>query len=136
FIIESMLFNLLTLNPKFISYSFSLHSYLTNINIHSFPTRRSSDLYLPKIDNEPQKFTYTRSLFPGLEISGWGISVGNHEKSDGTKSSSLHFGTPQKISPIREGRGYWQYIPKDNRVVTFLSSYNYETNFCRLGKLL
>lgn len=108
-----------------------------NPSLHEqWDIRFSSITYLPKIDNEPQKFTYTRSLFPGLEISGWGISVGNHEKSDGTKSSSLHFGTPQKISPIREGRGYWQYIPKDNREVTFLTSYNYETNFGRLGKLL
>src|SRR5699024_3214740 len=93
--------------------------------------------YLQKEIDEPQLFTYTRKLMPGLKISGWGESIGNHEKSDGTKSSSLHFGTPQKISPIKEGRGYWQYIPNEkSEGVTFLTAYNYEPNYGEIGNLL
>src|SRR5699024_7787066 len=93
--------------------------------------------YLQKEIDEPQLFTYTRKLMPGLKISGWGESIGNHEKSDGTKSSSLHFGTSQKISPIKEGRGYWQYIPNEKSDdVTFLTEYNYEPNYGKIGKLL
>jgi len=99
--------------------------------------RFSSITYMPKEAGEPQRFTYTRALIPGLKISGWGVSVGNHEKVDGTRSSSLHFGTPQVISPIKEGRGYWQYIPNEKSDdVTFLTAYNYEPNYGKLGKLL
>lgn len=100
--------------------------------------RFSSITYLPKKEEgEPQRFTYTRALFPGLTISGWGESVGNHEKLDGTKSSSLHFGTEQKISPIKEGRGYWQYIPNEETGdVTFLTAYNYEPNYGTFGRFL
>lgn len=99
--------------------------------------RFSSITYLPKEADEAQRFTYTRTLMPGVKISGWGESVGNHEKVNGTKSSSLHFGTPQIISPIKEGRGYWQYIPsKEREEVTFLTAYNYEPNYGKLGKLL
>src|SRR5699024_9809943 len=59
------------------------------------------------------------------------------EKTDGTRSSSLHFGTPQKISPIKEGRGYWQYVPNEaTNDVTFLTAYNYETNYGKVGKIL
>lgn len=99
--------------------------------------RFSSITYLPKEQGEPQRFTYTRSMLPGVSISGWGESAGDHMKEDGTKSSSLHFGTKQKMSPIKEGRGYWQYIPQSNSdEVTFLTSYNYEPNFGKVGTLL
>src|SRR5699024_7560199 len=91
---------------------------------------------LPKKKNDVQKFTYTRKILPFVEISGWGESVGEHTKGDGTKSSSLHFGTPQKISPIKEGRGYWQYIPNEKtNGTTFLTSYRYEPNYGMLGKV-
>ena len=98
--------------------------------------RFSSITYLPKKKNDVQKFTYTRKILPFVEISGWGESVGEHTKGDGTKSSSLHFGTPQKISPIKEGRGYWQYIPNEKtNGTTFLTSYRYEPNYGMLGKV-
>jgi len=58
-------------------------------------------------EDEPQTFTYTTKIMPGLSVSGWGESKGTHEKASGVKTSSLHFGTPQQISPIKEGRGYW-----------------------------
>ncbi|MEK5332602.1 DoxX-like family protein [Lysinibacillus sp. FSL W8-0992] len=88
-----------------------------------------------KFPNEPQRFTYETKVMPGLTVSGWGESKGEHMKKDGTKISSLHFGTPQKISPIAEGKGYWRYIPKEQGV-TFLTQYDYEVRYGKLGKLL
>ena len=39
-----------------------------------------------------------------------------------------------KISPIKEGRGYWKYIPKGDSV-TFLTQYDYRVNFGRFGQI-
>ena len=88
-----------------------------------------------KNDDAPQTFTYETRIMPGLKVSGWGESKGTHEKESGVKTSSLHFGTPQKISPIKEGKGYWQYIPKDKHV-TFLTQYDYDVRFGLIGQLL
>ena len=85
-------------------------------------------------EQAPQTFTYTTKVMPGLEVSGWGESKGAHEKNSGIKTSSLHFGTPQLISPIKEGRGYWQYIPNGGRV-TFLTQYDYDVRFGGAGQL-
>ncbi|WP_413362150.1 DoxX-like family protein [Lysinibacillus sp. 3P01SB] len=86
-------------------------------------------------DEEPQTFTYTTNVVPGISISGWGVSKGTHEKKSGIKTSSLHFGTEQLISPIAEGKGYWQYLPhKDG--VTFLTQYDYEVRFGMFGKFV
>lgn len=85
-------------------------------------------------EDEPQTFTYTTKIMPGLSVSGWGESKGTHEKASGVKTSSLHFGTPQQISPIKEGRGYWQYIPNGDRV-TFLTQYDYDVRFGQFGQV-
>ena len=82
----------------------------------------------------PQTFTYSTKVMPCLTVSGWGESKGTHEKESGMKTSSLHFGTPQLISPIKEGKGYWQYIP-NGKHVTFLTQYNYEVRFGWIGRL-
>ena len=84
-------------------------------------------------EDAPQTFTYTTKVMPGLNVSGWGVSKGTHEKQSGIKTSSLHFGTEQLISPIAEGKGYWQYIPHE-KGVTFLTQYDYDVRFGLLGK--
>lgn len=84
-------------------------------------------------EDAPQTFTYTTKVMPGVSVSGWGVSKGIHEKQTGIKTSSLHFGTEQLISPIAEGKGYWQYIPQ-NRGVTFLTQYDYDVRFSLIGK--
>src|SRR5699024_10677584 len=79
---------------------------------------------------------YTRTVGPFMKVEGWGKSLGHRESKDDSRSSSLHFGTPQKLSPIREGRGYWKYIPKDHDTkTTFLTEYNYDVNFGKMGSL-
>ncbi|MGG4468680.1 DoxX-like family protein [Paenibacillus alvei] len=88
--------------------------------------RFSSISYLPKdTEEEPQFFLYERKIGFGVKVAGWGKSVGDHNKQDGTRTSSLHFGTNQKISPIKEGKGYWQYLPTDEGMI-FLTQYDYE----------
>ncbi|WP_251636837.1 DoxX-like family protein [Sporosarcina sp. NCCP-2716] len=97
--------------------------------------RFSSISYLPKEENQPQRFTYTRTVGPFLTVEGWGTSSGSAYLDDGSRSSSLHFGTDQKVSPIREGRGYWKYEPQEERT-KFLTQYDYKTNFGPVGMLV
>ena len=105
-----------------------------NPNMHSqWDLRFSSITYLPKKDDEPQMFTYKRNVPPLFTVEGWGNSTGTFNKEDGTRSSSLHFGTDQWFSPIKEGRGYWKYEPQQ-RGTTFLTQYDYEANFGSFGK--
>lgn len=105
-------------------------------DLHSqWDIRFSSITYLPKKDDEPQMFTYKRSITPLLTVEGWGKSTGTFNKGDGTRSSSLHFGTNQWFSPIKEGKGYWKYEPQQKRT-KFLTQYDYDANFGSLGKML
>lgn len=98
--------------------------------------RFSSITYLPKkLEDEPQSFLYETNVGFGIKVMGWGKSVGTHNKQDGTRTSSLHFGTAQKISPIKEGKGYWRYIPTNNGT-TFLTQYDYDMRNGLFGKLL
>lgn len=112
--------------------------YTQNPSLHQeWDLRFSSITYMPKEANKPQKFTYTRRIVLDLKVSGWGESVGQHESKDGRKTSSLHFGTPQRISPIKEGRGFWQYSPlQAGETTKFLTVYNYESNYGKLGSFL
>lgn len=97
--------------------------------------RFSSITYLPKKENEPQHFSYKRSLGFGQTIEGWGITSGSHEGKDGMRSSSLHFGTDAALSPIKEGKGYWKYIPRENDI-TFLTQYDYTVPFGKFGQMV
>ena len=96
--------------------------------------RFSSITYLPKEDGKPQEFVYSRAVGPFLKVEGWGKSVGLLHNEDGTRSSSLQFGTEQWFSPIREGRGFWKYEPQQDRV-KFLTQYDYDVNFGHAGKI-
>ncbi|PRO65449.1 DoxX-like family protein [Alkalicoccus urumqiensis] len=97
--------------------------------------RFSSITYLPKESaDDPQSFLY-ENKFGMIRVAGWGVSRGTHNQKDGSKTSSLHFGTDQKISPIKEGKGYWKYIPT-NDGTTFLTQYDYDVRCGIYGKLL
>ncbi|WP_077213529.1 DoxX-like family protein [Bacillus dakarensis] len=97
--------------------------------------RFSSITYLPKEVNEPQLFSYKTKIAPCLQIEGWGKSVGTHHGNNENRTSSLHFGTDQPYSIIREGKGYWQYRP-NKETITFLTQYDYNVNFGFIGRLL
>ena len=98
----------------------------------SWDLRFSSITYLPKKENEPQHFLYKTNIGFGQSVQGWGKSAGTFHAEDGSRTSSLHFGTDQKISLIKEGKGYWKYIQKQD-TLAFLTQYDYKVNFGRLG---
>ncbi|ANU11038.1 hypothetical protein BBH88_12370 [Planococcus antarcticus DSM 14505] len=96
--------------------------------------RFSSITYNDKLPGENmQTFTYSTKVMPGIQISGWGESQGTHEKASGEKTSALHFGTEQLLSPIAEGKGYWKYMPHE-KGTTFLTQYDYDVRYGVLGK--
>ena len=95
--------------------------------------RFTSITYLPKEESEPQHFNYKTNIGFGLNIAGWGKSVGTFHARDESRTSSLHFGTDQAISIIREGKGYWKYAPEQDSI-RFLTQYDYKTNFGIFGR--
>lgn len=109
--------------------------YSQNPKLHEqWDLRFSSITYNDKLPEERvQTFTYTTNVMPGFQVSGWGKSKGTHEKASGERTSALHFGTEQLLSPIAEGKGYWQYIPHEQST-TFLTQYDYDARFGIVGK--
>jgi hypothetical protein len=83
----------------------------------------------------PRRFRYAVRLLPGLSVSGTGVSVGERRRPDGTRTSALRFGSRHPLSPIAEGRGYWRYVPGPDGV-RFLTGYDYEPRWGRLGRLV
>lgn len=95
--------------------------------------------YLPRPDiAEPQRFLYATRIGFGLRIRGEGESVGNNEGAGGERSSALKFWSADPKSLIREGSGYWRYIPSggDGCTVRFLTGYDYRVRFGIIGRLL
>ncbi|HEY1308999.1 MAG TPA: hypothetical protein VGF24_35905 [Vicinamibacterales bacterium] len=91
--------------------------------------------YLPRHDeSEPQRFQYTTRIGFGLEVSGEGETVGRRDSTDGSSTSALKFGSDESLSIIREGSGYWKYIPTESGV-RFLTWYDYRTRFGVAGAL-
>jgi uncharacterized membrane protein YphA (DoxX/SURF4 family) len=89
--------------------------------------------YLPRHgQSEPQRFQYATRIGFGLEISGEGETVGQRDSTDGSSTSALKFGSDEPLSIIREGSGYWKYIPTDDGV-RFLTWYDYRTRFGAVG---
>lgn len=82
--------------------------------------------YLPH--TQPQRFLYATRIGFGLRISGEGETVAEHEGEEGPRTSSLKFWSDDPKSLIREGSGYWQYIPSQDGV-RFLTWYDYRTRF-------
>lgn len=85
--------------------------------------------YLPKSEEcEPQRFRYSTRIAFGYEVSGEGESLGHRDSVDGSRSSALKFWSAHPLSIIREGSGYWKYIPTSDGV-RFLTRYDYGTRF-------
>ena len=93
--------------------------------------------YLPRPDpTQPQRFLYATRIGLGLNILGEGETVGSRDSPDGQRTSALRFWSEDRKSLIREGSGYWKYVPAngDGRVY-FLTSYDYSVRFGRIGRL-
>lgn len=97
--------------------------------------RFSEIQYLPKHDEtEPQRFRYSTRIGFGYEVSGEGESVGQRDLTDGSRSSALKFWSAHPFSIIREGSGYWKYVPTRDGI-RFLTWYDYRTRFGAAGAL-
>ena len=91
--------------------------------------------YLPKAHAaEPQRFRYTTQIAFGFELSGEGETVAQRNLPDGSCFSALRFGSDDPRSIIREGSGYWKYIPTSDGI-RFLTWYDYRTRFGTAGTL-
>ncbi|MFI6489804.1 hypothetical protein [Streptomyces sp. NPDC050564] len=88
--------------------------------------------YLPRTDGEPQRFRYATRVLPFLTVAGTGVSAGEKERPDGTRTSALRFASPHPLSLLAEGSGYWRYVP-DGDGVRFLTGYDYRPRWGRLG---
>ena len=75
------------------------------------------------------RFRYERRL-PFHTIFGTGTSLGERSRPDGTRTSALRFTTTDRLSPLREGRGYWRYVPTADGV-KFVTGYDYAPGWGR-----
>ncbi|MGW2486794.1 hypothetical protein ACWCV9_06165 [Streptomyces sp. NPDC001606] len=88
--------------------------------------------YLPRAEGEPQRFRYATRVLPFLTVSGTGVSAGEKERPDGTRTSALRFTSPHPLSLLAEGSGYWRYVP-DAQGVRFLTGYDYRPRWGAFG---
>jgi len=91
--------------------------------------------YLPRPDEtQPQRFRYATRIGFGLAIQGNGESVGQRDGANGERTSALKFWSDDPRSLIREGAGYWRYVPaKDD--LRFITSYDYRVRCGALGRV-
>ena len=97
--------------------------------------RFTSITYLKRADSsETQRFRYATRIGFGLEIEGWGETVGQNS-ADGTRASALRFGSEDRRSLIRSGSGYWKYEPAEDGI-RFLTGYDYEVRWGLVGRAI
>ncbi|MGM0859838.1 MAG: hypothetical protein ACQEWH_03755 [Bacillota bacterium] len=114
-----------------------LWEYTQNPSLHKEWDLRFSDItYLHKKENEPQAFLYETRIGFGLKITGTGESAGSIHKNSSERASSLAFYSGHPLSLIKKGRGYWKYKQIDNRHVTFITEYQYETSYGSFGRCI
>ena len=98
--------------------------------------RFSSVAHLPRPDkNEPQQSLYTTRIGFGLRIVGMGESAGETFAPNGSRTTRLKFWSSDVKSLIREGSGYWRYVPADGGI-RFITFYNYSTRYGLLGRIV
>jgi hypothetical protein len=100
--------------------------------------RFSEIQYLPRPDPaQPQRFLYATRIGFGLRIRGQGETVGQHSAADGQRTSALKFWSDDRKSLIRQGSGYWKYIPAcaDAPSPRFLTAYDYNVRFGLAGRI-
>ena len=98
--------------------------------------RFSEISYLPKnAPTDTQKFLYSTKIGFGIKVDGIGESVATKTKDNGESTSILKFYSDSKISLIKEGSGYWKYVPEINGI-KFFTGYDYKTRWGFFGKLI
>jgi len=105
-------------------------------SVHQQWDLRFSEIsYLPKNDStDPQKFQYSTKIGFGIKVNGIGESVATKIKDNGESTSVLKFSSDSNISIIKQGSGYWKYVPEGDGI-KFYTGYDYVTRWGLLGKL-
>lgn len=92
--------------------------------------------YLPRPNlEEPQRFLYQTRIGLGLKVEGTGESVGEYATDSGETTSSLRFASSDMKSLIRQGSGYWRYVPVESGI-RFFTWYDYEVRFGLVGRII
>ena len=80
------------------------------------------------------RFRYARTI-PFHTIVGRGTSIGEVHRPDGSRTSALRFDTSDRLSPLRNGRGYWRYVPTPDGI-RFITGYDYQPGFGRAADIV
>ena len=97
--------------------------------------RFSEITYLPKHSpSDPQKFLYSTRIGFGFRINGIGQSVATKTKNNSESTSVLKFSSENKLSIIKQGSGYWKYVPQ-REGIKFFTGYDYQTRWGGFGKV-
>jgi hypothetical protein len=92
--------------------------------------------YLPRASEaDPQRFRYATRIGFGLTVEGRGESVGDRRSTNDASTSALRFWSDDPRALIREGSGYWRYVPTDGGV-RFLTRYDYEPRWGLAGRIV
>ncbi|MBP3959994.1 DoxX-like family protein [Gemmata sp. G18] len=104
-------------------------------DLHARWDLRFTDIeYLPRPDPEqPQQFRYATRIGFGVAVQGCGETVGEKDGANGERTSALKFWSDDPKSLIREGAGYWRYVPTDDGV-RFFTAYDYRVRFGMVGR--
>ncbi len=104
--------------------------------IHQLWDLRFTEIkYLSKDEPiDPQKFLYSTKIGFGIKVNGIGESVATKTKDNGESTSVLKFSSDSNLSIIKQGSGYWKYVPKPDGI-KFFTGYDYETRWGIFGKL-
>ncbi|MFJ3967285.1 hypothetical protein ACIPYR_03790 [Streptomyces parvus] len=87
---------------------------------------------LPGPPGSAQRFRYATRVLPFLTVAGTGTSAGERERADGERVSALRFASPERLSLLAEGSGYWRYVHTADGI-RFLTGYDYRTRWGRFG---
>jgi hypothetical protein len=90
--------------------------------------------FLAREPGRPQGFTYAIRI-PWRQVAGVGVTVGEKVRPDGQLTSALQFSSPDRLSPIRAGRGWWRYVP-DGDGFRFLTGYDYDVRWGATGRFV
>ncbi len=89
--------------------------------------------YLPRpSEAAAQQFLYATRIGFGLGVAGRGESLGTKEKN-GERTSVLKFWSEEWVSLIREGAGFWKYVPTADGI-RFFTKYDYQTRHGAPGR--
>jgi DoxX-like family len=103
-------------------------------DLHGRWDLRFTDIkYLPRSDEtQPQRFVYATRIGFGLAIQGQGETIGERDEVNGPRTSALKFWSDDSKSLIREGAGYWRYLPTKYGL-SFCTSFDYRVRFGAFG---